>query len=41
MIETDTLLGEMSPLRRLAHGREPAADVIRAAGYPVQVSKMP
>jgi hypothetical protein len=34
MIETD-------PLRRLAHGREFAPDVLCAAGHPLQMSEVP
>ncbi|WP_271518410.1 hypothetical protein [Bradyrhizobium sp. CCBAU 53380] len=40
MIETETLL-EKCPVRGLAHGREPAADVVSAAEHPVQVPKVP
>jgi hypothetical protein len=39
MIETDAF-GEMSALRRLAYGGEPAGDVVPTAGYPVQVCKV-
>lgn len=38
--ETDTSW-KNAPLWRLADGREPAADVIRTAGCPVQVPKVP
>lgn len=40
MIETDTLFGEMPTLRRPADGREPAADVLSAAGSPLQVPEV-
>ncbi len=41
MIESDTLIGEMSPLRRLAHGREFAPDVLCAAGHSAAAAKKP